>query len=275
MAERTIKIGSAGKIFSLTGWKVGWMVAAPETGERRGAGAPVPDLLHRAQSAGGGGLRARTRATPGSRRCEQRFARARDRMTRGAGGGRLRGARRAPRPISCASTSRPRASTSTTRRSPRGGRAGGGRGGPAVAVRRGRSAAPLVRLCFGKKRRNDRRRGRGDGPRAGDCAHEPGRRSRATLLQQFGVDATAAICQLFADRRQPRSGGSRAGDPRRPPASARSGVPASGAPCRRRAAASWSGCSARNCAPPRSRWPGWSRSRPARSSRRASAKSRR
>jgi N-succinyldiaminopimelate aminotransferase len=30
MAERTIKIGSAGKIFSLTGWKVGWMVAAPQ-----------------------------------------------------------------------------------------------------------------------------------------------------------------------------------------------------------------------------------------------------
>ena len=30
MAERTIKVGSAGKIFSLTGWKVGWMVAPPE-----------------------------------------------------------------------------------------------------------------------------------------------------------------------------------------------------------------------------------------------------
>lgn len=27
MGERTIKIGSAGKIFSLTGWKVGWLVA--------------------------------------------------------------------------------------------------------------------------------------------------------------------------------------------------------------------------------------------------------
>jgi aspartate/methionine/tyrosine aminotransferase len=26
---RTVKIGSAGKIFSLTGWKVGWMCAAP------------------------------------------------------------------------------------------------------------------------------------------------------------------------------------------------------------------------------------------------------
>jgi aspartate/methionine/tyrosine aminotransferase len=30
MRERTVKIGSAGKIFSLTGWKVGWMCAAPQ-----------------------------------------------------------------------------------------------------------------------------------------------------------------------------------------------------------------------------------------------------
>jgi aspartate/methionine/tyrosine aminotransferase len=29
MAERTLKIGSAGKIFSLTGWKVGWIAADP------------------------------------------------------------------------------------------------------------------------------------------------------------------------------------------------------------------------------------------------------
>ena len=29
MRERTVKIGSAGKIFSLTGWKLGWMCAAP------------------------------------------------------------------------------------------------------------------------------------------------------------------------------------------------------------------------------------------------------
>lgn len=29
MAERTLKVGSAGKIFSLIGWKVGWIVAAP------------------------------------------------------------------------------------------------------------------------------------------------------------------------------------------------------------------------------------------------------
>jgi aspartate/methionine/tyrosine aminotransferase len=30
MAGRTVKIGSAGKIFSLTGWKVGWVAAAPD-----------------------------------------------------------------------------------------------------------------------------------------------------------------------------------------------------------------------------------------------------
>lgn len=30
MAERTVKIGSAGKIFGLTGWKIGWLVAVPE-----------------------------------------------------------------------------------------------------------------------------------------------------------------------------------------------------------------------------------------------------
>lgn len=29
MADRTIKCGSAGKIFSLTGWKIGWIVAPP------------------------------------------------------------------------------------------------------------------------------------------------------------------------------------------------------------------------------------------------------
>ncbi|MBZ9647630.1 aminotransferase [Sphingobium sp. 3R8] len=38
MRDRTVKIGSAGKIFSVTGWKVGWMCAAP----------PIAALLARA-----------------------------------------------------------------------------------------------------------------------------------------------------------------------------------------------------------------------------------
>ena len=34
LANRAIKVGSAGKIFSMTGWKVGWVVAAPELAAR-------------------------------------------------------------------------------------------------------------------------------------------------------------------------------------------------------------------------------------------------
>jgi N-succinyldiaminopimelate aminotransferase len=33
MAERTVKVGSAGKIFSMTGWKVGWVTAPPAIAE--------------------------------------------------------------------------------------------------------------------------------------------------------------------------------------------------------------------------------------------------
>ena len=34
LRDRTVKIGSAGKIFSLTGWKVGWAIAAPSLAAR-------------------------------------------------------------------------------------------------------------------------------------------------------------------------------------------------------------------------------------------------
>jgi N-succinyldiaminopimelate aminotransferase len=82
MIERTIKIGSAGKIFSLTGWKVGWMVAAP-----RLAGivarahqfltfATAPNL----QAAVAFGLNEGDDWLDPMR---QRFTRARDRMTEG------------------------------------------------------------------------------------------------------------------------------------------------------------------------------------------------
>jgi aspartate/methionine/tyrosine aminotransferase len=34
LRDRTVKIGSAGKIFSLTGWKIGWAIAAPSLAAR-------------------------------------------------------------------------------------------------------------------------------------------------------------------------------------------------------------------------------------------------
>ena len=82
MAGRTIKIGSAGKIFSLTGWKVGWMVAPPELASVAARAhqfltfSTAPNL----QAAVAYGL------DDGDAWIEpmrQRFARARDRMTEG------------------------------------------------------------------------------------------------------------------------------------------------------------------------------------------------
>ena len=82
MAERTIKIGSAGKIFSLTGWKVGWMVAPPELGNVVSRAhqfltfCTAPNL----QSAVAFGL---DEGDAWLEPMRQRFERARDRMTEG------------------------------------------------------------------------------------------------------------------------------------------------------------------------------------------------
>jgi N-succinyldiaminopimelate aminotransferase len=82
MAERTIKVGSAGKIFSLTGWKVGWLVAA----------SPLANLVARAhqfltfatapnlQSAVAFGL---NEGDDWIEPMRDRFQRARDKMTEG------------------------------------------------------------------------------------------------------------------------------------------------------------------------------------------------
>ena len=82
MAQRTIKIGSAGKIFSLTGWKVGWLVAAPELAAVAARAhqfltfATAPNL----QAAVAFGLDEGDAWIEPMRR---RFARARDRMAAG------------------------------------------------------------------------------------------------------------------------------------------------------------------------------------------------
>ena len=82
MAGRTIKVGSAGKIFSLTGWKVGWLVA-PEA--MAGVAAKAHQFLTFAtapnlQSAVAFGL---SEGDAWIAPMQDRFARARDRMTDG------------------------------------------------------------------------------------------------------------------------------------------------------------------------------------------------
>ena len=82
MAERTLKCGSAGKIFSLTGWKIGWLVASPELAALAARAhqfltfASAPNL----QSAVAFGL---NEGDSWLRPMRERFARARDRMTEG------------------------------------------------------------------------------------------------------------------------------------------------------------------------------------------------
>ncbi|HET9458511.1 MAG TPA: aminotransferase [Sphingomicrobium sp.] len=82
MAERTLKVGSAGKIFSLTGWKVGWIAADPAlTGVAARAHqfltfSTAPNL----QSAVAFGMAEGDAWIEPMRR---RFARARDRMVEG------------------------------------------------------------------------------------------------------------------------------------------------------------------------------------------------
>ena len=107
MAERTIKCGSAGKIFSLTGWKIGWMVAATATLAARAhqflTFATAPNL----QTAVAFGL---NEGDPWLEPMRERFARARDRMTEGYVRPGLP-CSTARRPISCASTLQRRGSS--------------------------------------------------------------------------------------------------------------------------------------------------------------------
>jgi aspartate/methionine/tyrosine aminotransferase len=80
MAARTLKCGSAGKIFSLTGWKIGWIAAAPELATLAARAhqfltfASAPNL----QTAVAFGL---DEGDSWLAPMRQRFARARDRMT--------------------------------------------------------------------------------------------------------------------------------------------------------------------------------------------------
>jgi aspartate/methionine/tyrosine aminotransferase len=82
MADRTLKCGSAGKIFSLTGWKIGWIAASPQLTTLAARAhqfltfASAPNL----QSAVAFGL---SEGDAWLQPMRGRFARARDRMAAG------------------------------------------------------------------------------------------------------------------------------------------------------------------------------------------------
>lgn len=82
MVERCFKCGSAGKIFSLTGWKIGWLVASPQMATLAARAhqfltfASAPNL----QAAVAFGL---NEGDGWLQPMRERFARARDRMTAG------------------------------------------------------------------------------------------------------------------------------------------------------------------------------------------------
>jgi aspartate/methionine/tyrosine aminotransferase len=82
MAERTLKCGSAGKIFSLTGWKIGWLVASAELATLASRAhqfltfASAPNL----QAAVAYGM---NDGDAWLQPMRERFTRARDRMTQG------------------------------------------------------------------------------------------------------------------------------------------------------------------------------------------------
>ncbi|MBA3577576.1 MAG: aminotransferase [Sphingomonas sp.] len=82
MADRTLKIGSAGKIFSLTGWKVGWIAAAPSLA---GIAARAHQFLTFSSAPNLQAAVAFGMAEGGEwiAPMQQRFARARDRLIKG------------------------------------------------------------------------------------------------------------------------------------------------------------------------------------------------
>ena len=149
-----MKVGSAGKIFSLTGWKVGWVVAPPALGEPIAKAhqfltfSTPPDL----QAAAAYGLGKEERYV---RNHADPFAASRDALAAGLKEAGLRPCRRKV-PISSRSISPPPASTWTT--------------SPSASARCGTPASPPI-------------------PVSSFYAEAPVTQRRPPLLRQEGGDA--------------------------------------------------------------------------------------
>ena len=90
MRDRSLRIGSAGKTFSLTGWKVGYITArgAPDAGGAEGASEP--DLHHRRPICNARSRSASPRTMPISPRCRPNLQARRDQLAAGPRRGRVR-----------------------------------------------------------------------------------------------------------------------------------------------------------------------------------------
>ena len=88
MRDRTMRIGSAGKTFSLTGWKVGYVTGGGGADAAGAEGPPEPDIHHRAEPAACGRDRAWQRTTRISRPWPANLQARRDQLRRGIGLGR-------------------------------------------------------------------------------------------------------------------------------------------------------------------------------------------
>ena len=72
MAERTVTISSAAKMFNCTGWKIGWACGPAELILRGAGGQAISELRRRCAFSAGGGAWRSTPRKPGWPRCEPR-----------------------------------------------------------------------------------------------------------------------------------------------------------------------------------------------------------
>jgi N-succinyldiaminopimelate aminotransferase len=83
MRERCMRIGSAGKTFSLTGWKVGYVTCRPLAGAQHRQGAPEPHLHHARPTCSAPWRSAWARTTPISPASRPALQAKRDRLAEG------------------------------------------------------------------------------------------------------------------------------------------------------------------------------------------------
>ncbi len=243
MEKRTLKCGSAGKIFSLTGWKIGWLAASAELATLAARAhqfltfASAPNL----QSAVAYGL---NDGDAWLQPMRERFARARDRMSAGLEAAGYAVLPSASTYFLCVDLAASGIALDDESLRPTGGRTGRRGGRAAVALRRTGSAAPPDPTVLRQARRNHRcrRRGAGQGQEFDDMTRSTADEAR-DLLGQLGAACGGSLAsyspidgQVIGSVAEASAAECAGGLPNGP-----SRHFSRGAPSLRRGAASWSG----------------------------------